>query len=184
MEFNDVLKRRYSCRSYLNKEIHEKDIRHMLDNAIQAPNAGNLQPWRFIVVKNENKREEIANACLQQKWMTQAPLHIVIAGDLGYVKKHYGERGELYCIQDCTLAAGNILLTAASLKIDSCFVSAFDEDMLKRALDLPEHIKPYVVLTLGYSNLDVEEKKRYDINMVTSFEKFGDKQKSIFPLKN
>ena len=56
--------------------------------------------------------------------------------------------------------------------------------MLKRALDLPEHIKPYVVLTLGYSNLDVEEKKRYDINMVTSFEKFGDKQKSIFPLKN
>ena len=156
----------------------------MLDNAIQAPNAGNLQPWRFIVVKNENKREEIANACLQQRWMTQAPLHIVIAGDLGYVKKHYGERGELYCIQDCTLAAGNILLTAASLKIDSCFVSAFDEDMLKRALDLPEHIKPYVVLTLGYSNLDVEEKKRYDINMVTSFEKFGDKQKSIFPLKN
>ena len=126
-----------------------------------------------MVVKNENKRENIAIACLQQKWMTQAPVHIIIAADLSVMKKHYGERAEMYCIQDCTLAASNIMLTAADLDIDSCFVSAFDTEMLRRTVEFPENIIPYVVITLGYSNQRPEEKKRYGIRTSTFFETYS-----------
>ena len=186
MNLNETLKRRYSCRSYINKNIDDDKISELLNNAILAPNAGNLQSWRFVIVKEESKREEIATACLQQKWMVQAPLHIIILGDIGHLKKYYKERAELYSIQDCTLAAGNILITAASLDIDSCFISAFDEGMLKRALNVPENIKPFAVLALGYSNEKPEEKKRYDINTLTFFESYGNSRqdKSIFPVKN
>ena len=186
MNLNETLKRRYSCRSYINKNIDDDKISELLNNAILAPNAGNLQSWRFVIVKEESKREEIATACLQQKWMVQAPLHIIILGDIGHLKKYYKERAELYSIQDCTLAAGNILITAASLDIDSCFISAFDEDMLKRALNVPENVKPFAVLALGYSNEKPEEKKRYDINTLTFFESYGNSRqdKSIFPIKN
>lgn len=186
MNLNEILKRRYSCRSYTNKNINDDKINEMLNNAILAPNAGNLQSWRFVVVKDENKREEIALACMQQKWMTQAPLHIVVLGDMGHLKKYYGNRAELYAIQDSALAAGNILITAASLDIDSCFISAFDEDMLKRCLNVPENIKPFVVLTLGYSNEKPEEKKRHHLSSLTFFESYGNSKqdKSIFPVKN
>lgn len=185
MNFNDLLKRRYSCRTYTKKEIKDKDLAAILNNATLAPNAGNLQSWRFVVVKDQEKREQVATACLQQNWMAQAPVHIVISADLTYVKAHYSERSTLYAIQDCTLAASNILLTAASLGLDTCFVSAFDEDMLKRALAIPDTIMPYVVITLGYSNEKPEEKKRYHISTLTYFDSYGISQqdKSIFPLE-
>ena len=181
-----MLKRRYSCRSYIDKQIKDEDLALMLNNAILAPNAGNLQVWRFIVVKDKEKREKVAIACLQQKWMTQAPIQVVIAADLKYAKAHYGSRGETYAIQDCTLTASNILITAASLNIDSCFISAFDEDMLKRTLEIPNEIKPYIIITLGYSNEKPEEKKRYNLAMFTYFNNYGARMQdlSMFPVKD
>ena len=185
MEFNEILKRRYSCRSYNNKKVKDDDLNLILNNAILAPNAGNLQAWRFIVVKDDVKREQIATACLQQKWMFQAPIHIIIAADVEYVKKNYGDKDQMYCIQDCTLAASNIILTATSLNLDTCFVSAFDKDMLKRALNIPENIIPYIVITLGYSDNNPEEKKRYNLSNMVFFDNYGSKMndKSIFPLE-
>ena len=185
MNLNELLKRRYSCRSYIDKEVKDEDLALILNNAILAPSAGNLQVWRFIIVKDKEKREKVAIACLQQKWMAQAPVHIVIVADLKYSKAHYGSRGELYAVQDCTLAASNILLTASSLNLDSCFISAFDEDMLKRTLEIPNGLTRYVVITLGYSNEKPEEKKRYNISMLTSFNSYGAGRQdlSIFPVK-
>lgn len=184
MEFDDILKRRYSCRSYTNKEVNDKILLKILTNAVLAPNSGNLQAWRFIVVKDEAKREEIALACTNQKWMTQAPVHIIILEDLNYVKLHYKKRAELYCIQDSSLAASNIILTAASLNLDTCFVSAFNESMLSRILKIPEGLIPYGIITLGYSKDKPENKKRNSLDGVVFFESYGNKSqdKSIFPL--
>ncbi len=184
MELNELLKRRYSCRDYNKKKISEDDILKMLNNAVLAPNAGNLQSWKFVVISNETKKEEVAESCLEQKWMTKANVQIIVLEDLNYVKRHYGKRAELYCIQNSSLAASNIMITAASLNIDSCFVSAFDEEMLKRCLGISEGIVPYCVITLGYSNDKVEEKKRFALNNSVFFEKYGNKQldKNILPL--
>ena len=184
MDLDEILNRRFSCRAYKNKDVDDKRVLKILKNAMLSPNSGNIQAWRFIVVKNEGKREEIAIACLKQKWMTQAPVHIVILNDSKYSKAHYDKRGEIYGIQDCTLAASNMMLTASYLNLDTCFVSAFDEDMLKRALEIPKEVTPYVVITLGYGNEKQEGRKRYSYNINTFFEKYGNKEqgKGIFPL--
>ena len=59
MNLNEILKRRYSCRSYINKNIDDDTINEMINNAILSPNAGNLQSWRFVIVKEESKKQEI-----------------------------------------------------------------------------------------------------------------------------
>ena len=185
MELNEILRRRYSCRDYNNKKVLDKDLFFILNNAVLAPNAGNLQSWRFIIVEDEDKKEEVTTACLQQRWMNKASVHIVVLSNLGYLKMHYKDRAELYAVQDSTLAVGNILLLAASLNIDTCFVSAFDEEMLRRSLKIPSNVIPHCVITLGYSNKKVEEKKRFPLNSLMFFETYGDKQdgKKIIPLK-
>ncbi len=186
MEFKEILNRRYSCKSYNDKEVKNNDVIQILENAILAPNAGNLQAWRFIIIRNEEKKQEVSIACLQQKWMNQASIFIAIAEDLEYVKLHYGKRSDLYCAQDSSLAASNIMSTAASLDLDSCFISAFDEGMLRNALSLPENLKPYCVITIGYGNKKSEEKKRRSLYDFVSFNTYGNKiqSKNSFSLKN
>jgi nitroreductase len=117
-----------------------------------APSSGNIQNWKFIIIREEAQRKKIAEACLQQTWMTQAPVHFAIVSQFEKVKRYYGVRGErLYAIQNCAAAAENMLLMAHALGFGACWVSAFDEDMLSRALNLPEEVIPQVVVTLGHA---------------------------------
>jgi nitroreductase len=63
----------------------------------------------------------------------------------------YGYRGKtLYCIQDTAAATQNILLTAYSLGLGTCWIGAFNEDEAKRALNAPEGIRPVAIIPVGY----------------------------------
>ena len=63
----------------------------------------------------------------------------------------YGERGEIYSHQQAGAAIQNMLLTATSLGIDSCWVGAFDEDMIKRVLGIQEYARPQAIIPIGYA---------------------------------
>ena len=78
MEIADAIKQRCSVRKYKGKEVKIEDVLKLLNLAKEAPSSGNLQNWRFIVVTDEKKRKEISVACLNQSWMNEAPVHIVI----------------------------------------------------------------------------------------------------------
>ena len=113
-----------------------------VEAAMVAPSAGNLQVWRYVVVRKQEKRKQIAEACLQQYWMEQAPVHVVIVAKLEKEEQFYGKRGvDLYSVQDCAMAAMNVMLAAHDLGLGSCFVSAFDENALSRIFGLPETVK-------------------------------------------
>ena len=151
MNINKVINERFSCRKYLAKKISNEDLNKILKAAVRAQNAGNLQSFRFLVVTDENTKEKITSACLDQRWMMQAPIFIVVYSDLNVLKEYYSKKYETYGIQDTSLAAQNIMLTAFSLKIKSCFVSSFHEGSLKKILNLKKELEPYCVITLGYS---------------------------------
>tara|TARA_Y100000034_G_scaffold39775_1_gene49030 strand:- start:206 stop:724 length:519 start_codon:yes stop_codon:yes gene_type:complete len=152
MNIEKAIDGRFSCREFKNKKISDKDLNRILEAGTKAPNAGNLQCWKFVVVNQEEIKSLVTKAALDQRWMMQAPLFVVVCSDVGKLKKYYPGKYKLYAIQDTSIAAENIMLMAFSLKIGSCFVAAFDEKAIKRVLRLPEGVEPYVILPLGYPN--------------------------------
>jgi len=184
MDLFKAIENRFSCRSYINKKIKENHLHKIMDAAIKAPNGGNLQAWRFIIVDDIIKKEELVKAALDQRWMSQAPILIVICGDLTNEKRFYKERAEEYLMQDCAVAAENLMLSATALKIRSCWVGAFDKNAVSRALKMPDNIVPYAIITLGYSDEKIKEKKRHGLDSVIYFNEFGNRDdgKGLFPL--
>ena len=153
MDVHKAIRERRTTREYMDIPVEFDKVTEIVDAGRLAPSAGNLQNWKFIVVFNEAIRQQIAEACLQQYWMAKAPIHIVVCTEPEKAKTFYGIRGErLYSIQNCAIAATHMMLQAQELGLKTAWVGAFDEDMLKRTLNIPGTARPQVVLTVGYSD--------------------------------
>jgi len=153
MEAQECIKTRRSIRKYKDKLVDWDKITQILDAGKLAPSAGNIQNWKFIVVRKEEVRKKLAQAAFDQDWMEDAPVHIVIAGEPQKAERFYGARGQrLYTIQSCAAAVENMLLTATDLGLGSCWVGAFDEAKVKKALNMPEDPIPQAIITIGYSD--------------------------------
>ena len=170
----DAIMHRRSIRSYLDVPVEWDKVITCIEAGMMAPSAGNLQIWRFVVVRTPEKRSKLADACLQQYWMEQAPVHIVIVAKLEREEQYYGIRGKrLYSIQDCAMAAMNIMLAAQDVGLSSCFVSAFEEEAIARIFNLPDNIRPQGVITLGYSDDKPDAPIRYRVESLIGVEKYG-----------
>ena len=154
MELDDAIQKRVSVKSYIDKDIPNDMIGLILEAGSLAPSAGNLQNWKFIIVKNEKKRADIAEAARNQNWMNQAPVFIIVCNDKKIITDMYGPRGELYSTQDCAIAAQNIMLKAVDLGLSTCWVGSFDNEAVRRILKIPDKVDPEMILTLGYSKED------------------------------
>lgn len=169
-----AIRNRRSIRSYLDVPVEWDKITSVLEAGMMAPNAGNLQIWRFVVVRNPDKKKQIAEACLQQYWMEQAPVHIVIFAKLEKEEQYYGIRGtKLYSIQDCAMAAMNMMLAAYELGLGTCFVAAFDEEAMSRIFRLADNVRPQGVITLGYTDEKPEAPLRYRVETLIGIENYG-----------
>lgn len=151
METLDCISLRRSVRKYKPDTVAWDLIGQIMIAARDAPSSGNLQNWQFIIVEDQDSRNSIAEACLRQMWMCEAPVFIVVCADVDKATQFYGIRGDkLYSIQNCAAAVQNILLAATDLGLGSCWVGAFDEEKIKDILGIPEHIRPQAVVTIGY----------------------------------
>lgn len=160
MEFEEVIKRRYSVRSFQPKSVENGKLKIIMESVNLAPSAGNLQSYKVFVVKNEEKKREIARASFNQNFIQEAPVVLVFCADLQRVSP-YGKRGmELYSVQDATIAATFAMLTAVDLGLGSVWIGAFDEEEIKNILNLPEHLRPVVILPIGYPAERPGERRR------------------------
>ncbi|GAB4280154.1 MAG: nitroreductase family protein [Coriobacteriia bacterium] len=152
MQFREVIEGRRSVRHFdAKRQVSDVDIRALLEAAILAPSAGNIQPWRFYVVKSLEAKGRLAQA-VRQKWAAAAPVVIVVCVDPRPCAARYGDRGEyLYSIQDTAAATENILLAAVDRGLASCWVGAFDDKAVAQAIGAPSPITPVAVLPIGYS---------------------------------
>lgn len=174
MDFDKCLENRRSIRKFKDKEVHPDDVIELIDAARKAPSAGNLQSWKFIIIKNQNIKNKVADACFQQNWISQAPIIIVVCANIDEVKRMYGVRGEmLYSIQNCALATQNILLKATEMGLCSSVISAFEEGMLKRILKIPDEARPQTIITVGYSDEFPPKKILHTIESMTYFDEYG-----------
>lgn len=150
MEFERVVKNRHSIRVFQPKEVEEEKIKKILELTNLAPSAGNLQGYEIFLVKDEKKKIALADAALGQDFIAEAPIVPVFCANPARSASRYGSRGrDLYSIQDATIACSFAMLAATSLGLSSCWVGAFDEEEVKRVLDI-KHLKPVAILPIGY----------------------------------
>ena len=177
MELDQVLKERRSVRKFKNLDVPWYIISECLDAAIQAPSSGNVQNWRFIVIRNKDTREKISKICDEQYWLLKAPVMIIVCSELTKVKRLFGTRGEaLYAIQNCAAAVENMLLKIHELGLGTTWIGAFDEDKLKEILSVEESARPQAIFALGYPETYEEKPRREPLENVVFFEKYGQRE--------
>ncbi len=164
----DVITKRYSVRSYQDKEVPEELLKEVLEAGRLAPSADNYQPWKFLVVRDKKKIREVAEKAKMQGFVKNAP--VLIVGCI--VRKGYplsmGGSSELI---DIGIALDHMTLQAAHIGLGTCWIVAFSEKELKEVLGIPENIRIPAVLTLGYPrDTHPGRKHRKPFEEVVSFE--------------
>ena len=145
-----VVKHRGMVRAYKNDPVPEEKIQRLLQYAVRAPSAGNLQPWEFVVVKNPDVRAQLTKAAMNQNAVATAPVTIVTCADIQRMGSEYGARGSFFSLVDTSFATLLILLGAIEQDLGACFVGSYNPEEVAKVLGLPPHVRPVGLITIGY----------------------------------
>jgi len=150
-EFYDLIRARRMVRSFRPDDIPRLQLERLLDAAVRAPSAGNLQPWEFILVREPKRKRSLARAALGQIWLATAPLVVVACANEARSAARYGRRGaEFYSVIDTAFASLMLLLAATAEGLGACFVGAFEDAKVKGILALPDNVRPVGIIPVGF----------------------------------
>ncbi|MGA3199325.1 MAG: nitroreductase family protein [Halobacteriota archaeon] len=165
-----VMQRRRSVRRYGRETINDALLDKLLKAAQLAPSAGNLQARDFILVRDPNTKHELAEAAYGQFFIAMAPIVLVGCANIARSRIAYGQRAELYAVQDVTIAACYVQLAAEALGIATCWIGAFDEKRVSQALKIPLDIRPVLMLPSGYPDESPQPTVRMEPSRFTHHE--------------
>ncbi len=151
----DAIFSRRSIRSYEDKEVEHEKILQLLQAAMAAPSACNIQPWEFIVV-TEKETARLVKESIPQFGNYNAPLVIIVCSYAKYIPWENDDG-----VVDCSAAAENMLIAATAMGLGSVWIGGFDRPALRRILDIPEHVVPMAVLYFGYPADHPEPRTKY-----------------------
>jgi nitroreductase len=169
----EAIKERRSVRVYADEKVSDNDVERLIEAARWAPSAGNIQPWEFVIVKDTETKRKLSDATLNQTFIQKAPVVIIVCADVTRSSRGYGSRGEhLYSIQDTAAATENILLAAQELGLATCWVGAFRENEVAKAVKAPKNMKPVAIVPVGHpAEKPVAPQKRL-VNEIVHYETF------------
>lgn len=148
MDIMEAILTRRSIRDFTSQPIPGELIKTLLAAAMQAPSAGNAQPWHFIVVTDRERLTAMANAHPYGKMLAIAPLGIVVCADLD-MQKHEG-----FWIQDCSAAVQNLLLAAHAHGLGGVWIGIYPVKerikSLSQIVKLPARVVPLCIVAVGY----------------------------------
>jgi nitroreductase len=169
----EAIKQRRSVRAYTTEDVSEEEVKKLIEAARWAPSAGNIQPWRFVIVRDAKIKQKLTEAALNQTFIEEAPVVIVVCADEAKSSRGYGNRGAtLYCIQDTAAATQNILLAAHTLGLGTCWVGAFREELVKKTLNAPTNIQPVAIIPVGHAAEKPRGPSRRSLEEIVHYETF------------
>ncbi len=151
-DFFETVRHRHSVRRFQEDAPVEPEKLHaILEMACAAPSAGDLQAYHIVVVKNQDVRNRLTQASLDQSFISEAPVCLVFCADPQRSAEKYAERGRnLYATQDATIAAAYAQLAIVAAGMASTWVGSFDENETRKAIGLNERFTPVALLSVGY----------------------------------
>lgn len=174
MDFETVVKRRRMCREFLDRDVPQEKIDRILDLASRYPSAGHTEPQEFIVVHNRRMKEDLAHAALDQMFVAQAPLVIVVVSDVRRSARRYGERGvRFFSIIDGAFVAMLILLAVVEEGLGACFVGSFYDEEVQEVLSLPQEVRPIGIIPIGYCAEGPRKFRRRSREQIVHRDRYG-----------
>lgn len=168
MDIKEVIQKRYSYRSYKDTPVSDEKLKSILEAGQLAPSASNRQPYKFIIVRDKEKREELAEAA-GQSFIADAA--VIIAGVSLDPERTMGCEVPTYAV-DLAIAMEHVALQACAEGLGSCWIGAFSQQKAKGILEIPEEYKIVALMPIGYPTDSSGAKERKDLDELVSYEKF------------
>ncbi|MFP4016248.1 MAG: nitroreductase family protein [Halanaerobiales bacterium] len=163
----EIIKSRRSIRRYIEKEIPEEILRDIMDCARLAPTGNNKQPWTFVVVTDKELRDKISYFARYGKFIKEAGACIAVFCD---------EENSTTPLQDACAATENIIISAQSYGLGTCWVNSYKKEhsgKIKELLNCPPDMELMTLLAVGYYNDDyVKDIKKKTIDEVLKWNSF------------
>jgi nitroreductase len=156
-DFYELIRNRESIRNYdPERPLERAVINRILEAGRLAPSAANRQPWKFLLVSSEGMLEKVRR-CYSASWFQDAPHVLIVAGDLdkSWVRKKDGYNS---LETDLTIAMDHMILAAESEGVGTCWIAAYDPEVLRGALDLRQSERVFSITPLGYPRSGFQKK--------------------------
>ena len=165
MDYLELVKSRYSVRSYLSRPVEQDKLDRILEAVRLAPSGSNRQPWKFVVVRDAEIRRRLVGACAGQQFVALAP--VVVAG-VGLTPDRVMLCNTPGDPVDVAIAMEHLALAAAAEGLATCWIGAFYQDQVRQVLGIPESAKVVEMMTLGYPADKPLPKSRKPISEIVS----------------
>jgi nitroreductase len=175
-----------SIRKYTGQPIADDLLDEILTAARQAPTSSNLQAYTIIVVRDQAKKEKLAELCINQPWIAKCPVYLVICPDLHRLEQVAARQGyvsndsyiELFIVAtvDAALVAQNILTAAESCGLGGVMTGSIrnNPDEVSKMLELPDKMYPLMGICLGYPDQEPMIKPRLMPEVIVHHDRYDD----------
>ncbi len=156
MELKKVIEGRESCRNYdPDKSVPQQILQEIAEAGRAAPSACNLQPWKFLFISSDELLSKVKNS-YGSRWVDAAPHFLVVVGKRSSAWVRADGYNSLET--DLTIAMDHMILAAESFGIGTCWIAAFDDAKLRKALLLDEEEEAFAITPLGYLPAERDKK--------------------------
>lgn len=173
---------RRSIRKFEDKPVEAEKIHAVLEAARWAPSGNNLQPARFVVVRDQDTRYALCQADHSQAWMMSAPVFIVVVADLlariapvaTYKVDELSPQWEVKrIIRDTATATGYLLLEVENQGLGACWTGFFSQEDVRPILGLPEDKFVVAIIPIGYPAESPNPRMRKSLDEIVRYEKWS-----------
>ena len=169
MNTHEVIKKRRSVRAYTSEEVPEEKLQRILEAACMAPSASNRQQYKFVVVREPEKRKQLAEAAAGQSFVGEAPV-VLVAVSLN-PERIMSCQVPAYAV-DLAIAVDHITLAAVEEGLGTCWIGAFSQQEVKEILNIPTSYKVVALLPLGFPADSPGSKVRKSLEELICYETF------------
>lgn len=167
MEFEKVIRERFSVRKFKSDLVSDELINKILEAGNLAPTAKNNQPQKIYVVKSKEGLDKIDKA---SPCRYNAPVCLIVASDKN---KAWSKENYSTYEMDACIVATHMMLEATNVGVDNIWIEMFDKDIIKQEFDLDANIEPICLIPLGYKTDDCEpsvmHNKRKNISEIVEY---------------
>ena len=171
MDVLEAIATRRSIRKYKSTPIPEDKLNNILKATRLAPSFDNNQPWKFIIVRSEEIKRQVVQACSNSKFLLEAPIIIVACA---FPDDAFGLMGgymNSYPV-DVAVAVDHLTLAAVNEGLGTCWIGNFKEEKVQKALSIPDDIRVIGITPLGFPDENPEPRGRKPLEEIICYNKY------------
>jgi nitroreductase len=169
METIEAITKRRSVRGFTDENVGDEAITSILEAGRWAPSGLNNQPWRFIVVRNPEKKVELSKLTVYGPTIKNAPVLVVVFLDMDHMYNYVKD------VQSIGACIQNMLLCIHSLGLGGVWLGEIlkSSEMVNKILDAPDTYELMAVIALGHPASKLRISERKELDQLVFHEKFG-----------